>query len=57
MQDASNGDECHYNLIGLNQKQARKIIMKVPLADFRICDDECEESVLTHEVAEELMLA
>src|SRR5258708_11209390 len=39
---SSGGDDCHYNLTGLTEKQARDIFIKVPLEDFNICLEDGE---------------
>ncbi len=36
-QTSDSGDECHHNLIGLTDKQARNIFKQVTLNAFRIC--------------------
>ncbi len=36
-QRSSTGDDCHYNLVGLSEKEARAIFKAVPLTDFNIC--------------------
>ena len=31
------GDDCHHNLIGLNDREARRIIKQTPLDEMHIC--------------------
>ena len=33
------GDVCHYNIRGLSNNQARKIIISIPVEEFMICAD------------------
>lgn len=33
------GDDCHYNLVGLTETEAKNIFKKVPISDFKICTD------------------
>lgn len=32
------GDHCHHNIMGIPEKEARRIIIKVPTHEFKICD-------------------
>jgi hypothetical protein len=39
IQDPSDtGDDCHHNLIGLSDREARRIIKQTPLDEMRICE-------------------
>jgi hypothetical protein len=36
-QTTKTGDVCHYNIVGLSEKEARIILRQAPLSDFNIC--------------------
>lgn len=36
--DSVSGDPCHHNIMGIPEKEARRIIIKVPTHEFKICD-------------------
>src|SRR5947209_6596898 len=38
-QIGSTGDECHYNLTGLTEREARTIFKSIRLLDFHICTE------------------
>ena len=46
-QKGPDGDDCHFNVVGLSEKEARAIIIKVPLSDFNICIGNGEYRPLT----------
>lgn len=39
------GDVCHYNIRGLSDNRARKIIIRVPIEELMICADEGPRSM------------
>lgn len=47
-------DECHYNLIGLSNKQAELIFSKVwnDIGHFSICDDKGERPLTREDILE-----
>lgn len=39
------GDVCHYNIRGLSDNRARKIIIRVPIEELMVCADEVPRSM------------
>ena len=35
---SSTGDDCHRNIIGITDNQLRKMLIKLDINDFKICD-------------------
>jgi hypothetical protein len=52
--DKSNGDECHYNLVGLSDKTAKKFFYANKNNSFAICIDN-EVQIKTEEELTELI--
>ena len=36
--DSFSGDRCHHDIVGLTDKEARRVFKTVPIEEFQICD-------------------
>lgn len=46
-QNTNTGDTCHYNIMGLSDREAKNIFIKISLEEFQICDNIGNSRVLT----------
>ena len=55
-EDSITGDKCHYNLVGLSDKQLKQLLKSTPIDAFQYCNYGITHS-LTSEVLERLAKA
>ena len=48
------GDECHYNVLGLNKKQTRRLALEYPLNRLQVCSEAYEHRQLQSQDVDEI---